>query len=139
MTQPTLTAVRDALAAYLSANISGLRSVASRLGDINVPCAVVMPETGLFADYQVSMDGQVDYHLRVIVLASAGDSETGQDVLDGYLATSGSGSVWAAVRADPTLGGVVAYAQVVQATGYGLMNFSGVDYLAASIIVIAGC
>ena len=134
MTAPTFTAVRTALAATLTSGI-GLRATANRFAQINPPMAVIMPVTGTFARYSVDFGGDVEYMLRVIVLVSEGDSLSGQDLMDAYIATSGSSSIWAAVQAGPTLGGVVQSSAVQEVTSYGLMNFSGVDYLAAHFIV----
>ena len=138
MTQPTFPAVRAAVAAYLASSITGLRTTANRFGQVNPPCAVIIPETGRLIDYGQTFDEETNYYLRAVLLVSEGDSASGQDLLDGYLSPQGSQSVNAAVKADPTLGGVVSYAAVVQATGYGLMNWNGVDYLACSLILNIG-
>lgn len=138
MTQPTFTAVRQALATQLGNRITGLRAVANRNAQVNPPAAIVMPVTGSFIRYGTSFDGSADISLRVILLVSEADSASGQDNLDAYLATSGSSSIYAAVQADPTLGGVVQYAAVVEATAYGLMNWAGVDYLACHFVVNLG-
>jgi len=84
------------------------------------------------------MDGETDYSLRAIILASEGDSTNGQAVLDQYLSPVGALSVYAAVQKDPTLGGQVSYCAVIEATGYGLMSWNGVDYLAVSLILNVG-
>lgn len=138
MTQITLTALRQAVATQLQAQIPGLRVVTSRLGDINPPCAVIAPQTGPVAEYQVSMDGQVDWHLRIVMVASVADSTSGQDILDPYLSVTGPQSIWAAIRADTSLGGMVGFAIVTAADGYGVMNINGVDYLAVSFTLDAG-
>ena len=137
MTQATLPAVRQALADTLTSRI-GLRATANRFAQINPPMAVIMPQTGTFIRYSQTFDSETDYNLRVIMLVSEGDSLSGQDLLDGYLSMSGSSSIYAAVQAAPTLGGVVSYAAVIEATAYGLMNFQGIDYLAAHLIVNIG-
>jgi hypothetical protein len=143
MTQPTFTQVRAALAASLAAHASNadgsaLRTTANRPLQVNPPIAVIMPVQGTLARYSVSMDGETDYSLRVILLVAPADSTQGEDILDPYIAASGPSSIWAAVQADPSLGGVVSYAIVTEATGYGIMNFTGIDYLAVSLIVTAG-
>jgi hypothetical protein len=137
VTQPSFPAVRAALAAALTSKI-GLRATANRFQQVNPPMAVVMPQTGTFIRYSATMDAETDYSLRVIMLVSEGDSLSGQDLLDGYLSPSGTSSIYAAVQADPTLGGVVSYAAVIEATAYGLMNFQGIDYLAAHLTVSIG-
>jgi len=137
MPQATFPAVRQALADRL-ASISGLRTTANRFAQVNPPIAVIMPQTGTFIRYSVTLDDQTEYNLRAIVLVSEGDSLSGQDLLDQYISQSSALSIWAAVEADPTLGGVVSYAAVIEATAYGLMNFGGIDYLAAHFIVNIG-
>ena len=134
MTAPTFSAVRAALASYLTSSI-GLRATANRFAQVNPPMAVIMPVTGTFARYSVDFAGDVDYMLRAIVLVSEGDSLSGQDLIDAYVATTGASSIWAAVKSDPTLGGVVSSAAVQEVTAYGLMTFSGIDYLACHFIV----
>lgn len=137
MTQATFTAVRAAVASYLTSSI-GLRATANRFAQINPPMAVVMPQTGSFIRYSTTFDSETDYSLRAIILVSEGDSLSGQDTLDTYLSPAGANSVYAAVQKDPTLGGTVSYAAVIEATAYGLMNFNGVDYLAAHLILNVG-
>ena len=132
MPQPTFPQVRAALAAYLTSSI-GLRATANRFGQVNPPCAVILPETGRLISYAQTFDGETNYYLQAVLLVSEGDSASGQDLLDGYLSPTGNGSVNAAVQADPTLGGVVSYAAVIQATGYGIRNWNGVDYLSCSL------
>jgi len=143
VTQPSFTQVRAALAASLAARAvnadgSALRTTANRPLQVNPPMAVIMPVTGTLARYSISMDGETDYSLRAILLVAPADSTQGEDILDPYIAASGPSSIWGAVQADPTLGGAVSYAAVTEATGYGIMNFTGIDYLACSFIVTVG-
>jgi hypothetical protein len=137
VTQPTFTAVRAALAAQLN-TIAGLRATANRNAQISPPAAVVMPVTGSFIRYSTTFDGECDLTLRAILLVAEGDSTSGQDSIDPYLATTGAQSVYAAIQADPTLGGVVSWAALTEATGYGLINFAGIDYLGCHLIVSVG-
>jgi hypothetical protein len=137
MAQPTFAAVRAALATYLTSSI-GLRATPNRFQQINPPMAVVMPQTGSFIRYSVSMDGETDYTLRVIMLVSEGDSLSGQDLLDVYLSPTGTQSIYAAIQKDPTLGGQVSFCAIIEATAYGLMNFQGIDYLAAHLTIQIG-
>ena len=137
MTQPTFSAVRAALATYITAQ-TGLRATAAQQARIAPPQAVILPVTGTFITYSVDMSGSADLSLRVLVLISKADSSDGMDLLDPYLATTGPKSLWAAVQRDPTLGGVVQWAIVREVAGYGVMNHGGIDYLAASVIVDIG-
>ena len=90
MTQPTYTAVRQALAATLAAQIPGLRTSANRNAQVNVPQVVVMPVTGSFASYSLDFQGSLRFLLRAILLVSEGDSASGQDNIDPYIATTGA-------------------------------------------------
>ena len=137
MSQLAFPAVRQAVADYLTAAI-GLRATANRFGAVAPPMAVVAPQTGSLIRYQQTLDGETDYSLRAIILVSEGDSTMGQDALDAYLSPVGAQSVHAAVQKDPTLGGQVSYCAVTEATGYGLTNWNGTDYLAASLILNIG-
>jgi hypothetical protein len=138
VTQPTFPQVRQAVADYLTAAITGFRVTANRFGQVNPPMGVVAPQTGRLITYSQTFDQETDYNLRLIMLVSEGDSASGQDALDGYLSPTGGNSIYAAVQADPTLGGNVSYAAVIEATGYGLMNWNGVDYLACSLVLNVG-
>lgn len=138
MTQPAFAAVRAAVATYLAATISGLRATPNRFLQVNPPMAVIAPQAGSLIRYSATMDGETDYTLRAIILVSEGDSTQGQDLLDAYLSPTGAQSVYAAVQADPTLGGAVSYAVVAEAAGYGLTNWNGVDYLACSLVLNIG-
>ena len=133
MPQPTFTAVRQALAAYITTN-TGLRATADRFGSISPPMAVILPATGTFITYSDTMDGSCGITLRAVLLVSEASSTQGQDTLDPYLSVTGSQSIYAALQKDPTLGGVVSYAVIREATGYGVMNWAGMDYLAAHLI-----
>ena len=137
MTQATITQARSALATQL-ATIDGLRTASTRAAQITPPMAVVMPGQGTFIRYKTTLSGSADLVFRIVLLLAAADSSIGQDAMDPYLATSGDQSILAAVQADDTLGGVVEYAEVMDATGYGLINWNGVDYLGCSFTVVAG-
>jgi len=137
MAQPDFPTVRQAVATYLTNSI-GLRATANRFGQINVPMAVIVPQTGTLIRYAQTFDGETDYNLRAIILVSEGDSTSGQDLLDGYLSPVGASSVHAAVQRDPTLGGVVSFCAVIEAAGYGLANWNGVDYMSCSLVLNIG-
>ena len=137
MTQPTLTQVREALAAFVTAQ-TGLRAFAQGDGRINPPAAAILPVTGTFLTYDESMDGAVNLSLRVLLLFQMASGGSGQQNMDPYIASAGPQSVYAAVKHDPTLGHAVDWATVRQATGYGVVAHGGVDYLGCSLIVDIG-
>jgi hypothetical protein len=137
MAQPTFTQIRQALAATLN-TIPGLRATANRNAQVNPPAAVIMPAAGSFIRYSVTTDGAADITLRAILLVAEADSASGQDNIDPYLASTGPSSVWAALQANQTLGGAVSYAELTEATGYGTINFAGIDYLGCHLIISIG-
>jgi len=75
-----------------------------------------------------------EFHIELKPVHSESEEEA-QDIIDAAAATDTSTSIAAAVRSDPTLGGLAADAAVTEATGYGVMNVDGIDYLAAHFIV----
>jgi len=137
MTQPTYTAIRQALADTLTAAIPGLRATTNPL-QVNLPAAVVVPVQGTFAQYSQTMDGAVVYRADVIVAVSNADGDSGFADLDDYISTTGTKSIWAAIQANQQLGVGAHYAVVTEASGHALQNFSGVDALASHFVVEVG-
>lgn len=125
----TLSQIRDALAAQLAARIPGLRTSSTWPGQINPPGAVVTRRVTTYGTAMAS--GADDYLLAVAVYVEQGQ----QDTLDGYLAAAGPTSIRAAVDADPTLGGLVDSAAVVRAERDQLVEYAGVQYLSAELVV----
>lgn len=138
MTQLDFPGVRQAVATYLAANITGLRATANRFGQINPPVAIVIPQTGSLIRYATTFDGETDYSLRAVILVSEADSASGQADLDAYLSPVGANSIHAAVQRDPTLGGQVSYCAVIEAAGYGLQNWNGQDFMGCSLVLNVG-
>lgn len=97
-------------------------------GQINVPAAVIAPGTGAFLTYGTSVTSN-DLTLDVTVFVQRGQDRSTTDRLDAFIAESGDLSINGAVEADPTLGGVVDSAQVLQAKDWGVWTFGEVSYL----------
>jgi hypothetical protein len=123
----TLTEVRRALASTLG-TISGLNVHAFKVGSITPPTAVVMPAPGDFAMYQVTMDPVHDLDLVIGLFVQWGDDESASEELDPYISPTDPKSIWAAVHADQTLGGVVVSAQIETARSYGSYTYGGQEY-----------
>lgn len=129
----SLTEIREALADRLK-SITDLNVQPVVLGQIAVPAALIAPDSGPFLTYP-DLDGSVDVKLIVTVLVATVVSDAAQNELDGYLVSNGPNSIKAAVDADPTLGSVAHYAMVTEARNYGLINYSGADYLGCEFLV----
>lgn len=134
MAQPTFTQVREALAARVGV-ITSLSVYDENAEQVNAPAAIIAPVQGTFIRYGTTFDGSADPALRVILLTARANSSGGQAAIDPYLATSGDSSVYAAIQADPTLGGVVQSAALTEASGYGVISWNGIEYLGCSLIV----
>jgi len=123
---PTITELRDALAASLDA-IDGFRGLSYFPQPIPTPCAVV---AGPSIDFDE--DTLTDrYSFPVLVLVADSDNRVSQVTLDSYLSSSGANSVRDAIYADGTLGGLAQYVQVVNLRDYGIHEVQNVRYIGA--------
>lgn len=112
------------------------RTYAFAPDSINPPTAIVLPSPSEFVTYDRTMDaaGCDDFELVVKVIMGAADERSGQKELMSYFARSGA-SLLAAIHADPTLGGVVAFSEPTRGTAYGDVEWSGVVYFGAELSV----
>lgn len=129
---PTITAVRQALADTLATltTSTGLavETHARLVGQVNPPALIVAPGEGTFLTYRTSNVSH-DLNLMVTAFLQWGEDQSADELLDEFLAISGTASVYATVDADPTLGGVVSSAAVLDAQGYGIRKYGEIDYL----------
>ena len=137
MAPPGLAAIRTALAAQLD-TIPGLRATANRSDQVVPPMVLVMPIQGSFIRYSVAMDGSAEFSLRAVLVTAKADSTSGQAAMDPFLDVSGASSIYANIQANSTLGGVVQYAALMEATGYGLLTVGTIDYLGCHLIINMG-
>lgn len=137
MAPPGLTAIRVALAAQLD-TIPGLRAYANRTDQVDPPAVLVLPIQGSFIRYGVAMDGSAEFSLRAVLVTSKTDSTSGQAAMDPFLDVSGASSIYANLQANSTLGGVVQYAALMEATGYGPLAIGTIDYQACHLIISIG-
>ena len=79
--------------------------------------------------------GSHDYQLAPLLLVTTSAGALALDVLQPYLDVTGADSVYAAVQADPTLGGACDSAVVVQVARAGIVAWGGVEYLGAEFLV----
>lgn len=133
----SLSAMRDGIKTRLDT----IPSLAGRVhdtipGQINPPAAVIRLDTLAFDS---TMDGDSDDFLFIAsVFVATGVDRVAQDNLDAYLAGSGPTSVRAAIAADDTLGGACAYASVIEARNYGLVEYAAVQYLGVDFVIEVG-
>lgn len=130
----SVSSIRDGLKTRL-ATVSGLNAYDTVPGDIVPPAAIVAPGNPVVM-YDLTM-GRGGDTLRFVITLLISDvvDDMAQDTLDAYLAGSGSSSIKTAVEADETLGGVAHFAVVTQVNSYGLLEWAGVSYLGAELLV----
>ena len=118
--------VRANLKARL-ATITGLKTYDYIPDSVNVPGAVVGQ---LDLNFDATFNRGFDNATCTILLIVGRMSESaGQTKLDGYLASTGSTSVKAAIEADAPLSGAVQTLRVTSATA-GSVQVASIDYLA---------
>lgn len=124
-------AVRTALAELV--DDTGLRCDAYVPDKVNPPCAFVAGPSG---DFDQTFDGGVNLTFDVVVLVSRGDTRTGQERLDAYLADSGAASIKARVEADSELDGEVSSVRVSGWRDYGgRFTVGDTEYIGARVLV----
>jgi hypothetical protein len=131
----TIEEAMEALAAAFS-DIAGLSTYPLPPGQIEVPAVVVSLPSGELGDYSPVMDaGVMDLNLVVNVFVQWGDDDAAWDQLRPFVSATGAYSLFAAVNADPTLGGVVDSALVGTPTNFGSYTYGAVQYLGAEVPV----
>jgi hypothetical protein len=123
----TVSAIRDGLKTRLE-SITGLRAHDTVPGDFSPPGAIVEPDEPVIVFDSTFGRGSDELYFSVLVLVQMGTVRTAQDNLDAYLSPSGASSIKAAVEADERLGGIVSFARVTRADGYGTYEFNKVQY-----------
>lgn len=76
-----------------------------------------------------------NYLLAVRVVVQIGDWDDAQDTLDGFLETTGSGSLIVALESDIDLNGEAHSVRVIEVEEYGVEDWGGVEMLGATINV----
>ena len=101
------------------------------------PWAVALPAGGDFINYDVTFDGSDDFSLMLKVIVGAEFNRTAQAQLLAYMDRTGSTSIRAAVYGDRTLGSTVADVKVTGWQNYGDVEWAGVVYFGAEMLVTA--
>lgn len=136
----SLSAIRTALANQIG-TLTGLRTLPEAKDQISPPVAVILPGQPVVT-YGQTMDGAFIVNLRILIaISDAPPDEKVQRALDAYLgigANAGTSSIPAAIMADPTLGGVVHFAEPLTAGNYGQISYNGITYFGSRIEVSIG-
>jgi hypothetical protein len=121
--------VRDNLKIALQ-SIIGLRVMDYVPDSANIPTNNAFAVVGqLSLNYDYTLNRGFDFATcNIIVMVGRMSERSGQERLDGLLASSGSTSIKAAVEADKTLSGAVQTLRVVSASP-GTITSANIDYL----------
>jgi hypothetical protein len=121
--------VRDNLKTALQ-SITGLRVMDYVPDSANIPTNNAFAVVGqLSLNYDYTLNRGFDFATcNIIVMVGRMSERSGQERLDGLLASSGSTSIKAAVEADKTLSGAVQTLRVVSASP-GTITSANIDYL----------
>lgn len=127
-------AAREALKTTID-TITGLSAHSRFPGIVNPPAAVVYRRE---TRYDPTFDVGADISLGVRLYMSISNPTGAQDNLDAYLAPTGARSLKAAIEGNPTLSGTVDWLKVSTAEAEGVVEFNGVNYISADLIVEVG-
>lgn len=127
--------VRDGLRDRL-ATITGLRAYDTAPGTIEPPAAVVAPAHGTFLLPSSFGRGSFDLRFTVYLMVSKSWERTAQDKLDGYLSSTGTDNVWAAIEDAPVTG--TQFAVVTGIGNYGQIVYAGMQFYGVQITVSVG-
>ena len=97
-------------------------------GQIIAPAAVIAPGDGTLLNYR-SSNFSHDLSLTVTLFVQRGQNRSTDEQLSGFISVSGDQSIYAAVDADSTLGGVVDDARVTLARNWGVYTWGEISYL----------
>lgn len=118
--------------------ISGVQQEVTATGDVpgvaNVPAIAIELDD---IDWDITMARGADaFTFLAFLLASSADNPSGQRLVRQLLSTGGlAGRVKDALEADKTLGGLVSYAVATGTRTIGNINYGGVDYQGATIVI----
>ncbi len=128
-----LGAICAGLAATIG-TIPGLRVSPVFTANVNPPQAVIMPVTGQGLKFD-TLDGAVSYAIRVVLLVEFGQDSSSTAALNGYISTTGANSLSQVIKNNPRLAGVYDYVTMDSIRGYGLMEWSGTQYLGTTAML----
>lgn len=146
----SIAAVRAALAAQIQAK-TNLKMFTEQPDQINPPCGAVLPGAP-YVKYGITlgeptMNAPIGHQIPVpcevnlvvaVYMARSPSLQRAQQAVDTYLGffpNSSQVSIPMAILSDPTLGGVVEYAEPMQVQAYGDINIAGQDYFQGRITV----
>lgn len=105
-----------------------LTGYAKPTGNINLPCAIVLPKP---VDFNVTMGRTTNWSFHVLLLVAAGTLDLMADKLDDFCDDVGESSLREAMESDRKLGGIADWIDVQGIVAYGDVEYAGKHYLGA--------
>lgn len=126
-------AIRQGMADTIT--VGGLTAYPTIIEKPEPPCVLVLPAQPFIVPESMAR-GQFSLYFRVLILAASSVDDVAQTALDGYLNTSGSDSVLAALETSPrTLGGYASDIRVQEVTTYGDVTWNDISFWGAELQV----
>lgn len=136
--QQARTALKATIVTYYQSQGESIQVYDVVPGAIEGPAVVVEPASGSY-HYSLGSSAGSEHTLAVHALVPLGDREAAQNTLDQMISESGAKSIVAAIHSDRRLGNVVAYADPQGYRDYGIREFSGTNYLMATVDAVVTC
>jgi hypothetical protein len=133
--------IRERLASSVSAVTPSLNFYGYTPDKVAPPCFYSGEVDLAYAgDPRLTFNGEPVVEAVCMLLVSKADDRAGQALLDGYLATTGTSSIKAAVESDKTLAGACKTLHVHHVDGYRLYTVGTDTYYGARfrVIVLGG-
>lgn len=125
---PTIPAIEAALIARLS-TLSELTGYHFLPDSFTVPCAIAAVGA---VDHETEYGvGVSEYDGSILVIVARTDTESGQTAIDNYRSSGNASSIPDLLKADKTLGGVVATSGRLKSSPHVAITINGVAYIAA--------
>lgn len=123
----SITQVRNGLAAVF-ANIPGLAAYVTVPTTPVAPCVIIKPVSGQFDETIASGGDTFNYDVLLLSSQAATPWDNAQNLLDQYLARSGTMSIRGGLQSDVTLGGTCHTSRVSGWSDYGTISYGGLEW-----------
>ena len=138
--------IRAQLQSVIQAAVPALNVYQFYVENPTPPCAIIETAPGVVEAF-ATLDGGMDFQLRVVLLAGATYEQDAQALLDGWLDSTAAGSVVAAIQQNGRLNGAANYCVISRVGsapaggalhGYQLVEWGGLQYLGTNIMLDVG-
>lgn len=126
MTLATVNEIQDAVLSSI-ASLTDLNQYDFLIDNFTTPALIA--GTGDIDYDSAFATGSAEYQLSLLVIVARSSEKAAQDALDAYRSRSGTNSIWALVRADPTFGGAVFTSHLDKSGPHVAISINGAEYM----------